>query len=68
MLPEHSNSTRSRALAVASAKGSFGLLALKDVDEIKAEIDDWDPRNPTSMQPLKEVRYANLQNIIANLV
>ncbi|KAJ9661129.1 hypothetical protein H2198_002073, partial [Neophaeococcomyces mojaviensis] len=57
----------SRALAVASAKGSFGLLALKDVDEIKAEIDDWDPRNPTSMQPLKEQRFIQVDGVILRM-
>lgn len=44
----------SRALAVASAKNHFGLMALKDVDQIKDEIDNWDPRNPLTMLPIKE--------------
>lgn len=46
---------RSRALAIASSKGSFALVALKDVDEIKAEIDAWNPQRPESFKPLKEV-------------
>lgn len=49
------NMERSRALAVASAKGSFGIMSLKDVDEIKADIDSWDPRNSAGIQPFREV-------------
>lgn len=30
-------------------------MALKDVDEIKSDIDNWDPRNPNSIVPFKEV-------------
>ena len=42
-------------MAVASAKGSFGIMSLKHVDQIKADIDDWDPRNPLTIKPIIEV-------------
>lgn len=29
-------------------------MALKDVDQIKEEIDNWDPRNPLTILPIKE--------------
>jgi hypothetical protein len=43
-------------MAVASMKGSFGLLTLKNVQEIKTSIDHWDPRDPSSILPITEVR------------
>lgn len=46
---------RSKALAVASSKGSFGIMSLKDIDDLQGEIDRWDPRDPTSLRPFKEV-------------
>lgn len=42
-------------MAVASMKGSFGLLTLKNVQEIKTSIDHWDPRDPSSILPITEV-------------
>lgn len=30
-------------------------MALKEVDDIKSDIDNWDPRNPSSIVPFKEV-------------
>lgn len=42
-------------MAVASLKGSFGLLALKDLREIKNSIDKWDPRDPSTILPISEV-------------
>ncbi|OAP59069.1 hypothetical protein AYL99_06367 [Fonsecaea erecta] len=47
----------SRALAVASPSGYFGVFKLNYVDEIKSEIDTWDPLNPTSFRPSEEQRF-----------
>ncbi|OAG37856.1 hypothetical protein AYO21_07962 [Fonsecaea monophora] len=47
----------SRALAVASPSGYFGVFKLHDVDKIKSEIDIWDPLNPTSFRPSEEQRF-----------
>ncbi|OQU97876.1 hypothetical protein CLAIMM_03750 isoform 1 [Cladophialophora immunda] len=47
----------SRALAVASPSGYFGLFKLRCVDEIKAEIDTWDPLDPASFRPSEEQRF-----------
>lgn len=30
-------------------------MSLKDIDEIKRDIDNWDPRDPMSLRPIKEV-------------
>ncbi|KAK6377080.1 hypothetical protein LTR64_000459 [Lithohypha guttulata] len=59
--------TKSRAIAVASAKGRFGIMSLKDVDEIKADIDNWDPRNPTTIVPFKESRFIQVDGVILRM-
>lgn len=41
-------------MAVA-ADSSFAVLSLKEVDELKASIDEWDPGKSDSFQPNIEV-------------
>ncbi|KAK5033709.1 hypothetical protein LTR13_006761 [Exophiala sideris] len=47
--------SQSRALAVASPSGYFGVFKLRPVDEIKSEIDSWDPLKHGSFRPSEEV-------------
>ncbi|EXJ61470.1 uncharacterized protein A1O5_11786 [Cladophialophora psammophila CBS 110553] len=47
----------SRALAVASPSGYLGVFKLHHVDEIKSEIDAWDPIDPASFRPSEEQRF-----------
>ncbi|KAK5943981.1 hypothetical protein PMZ80_003262 [Knufia obscura] len=58
---------QSRALAVASAKNHFGIMALKDIDQIKDEIDSWDPRNPLTILPIKEQRFFKVDGVILRM-
>lgn len=46
---------RSQAIAVAPSFGYFCVQSLKNVEEIRHEIDDWDPRRSLSFCPVKEV-------------
>ncbi|ETI28194.1 hypothetical protein G647_00643 [Cladophialophora carrionii CBS 160.54] len=48
---------QSRALAVASPSGYVVVFKLRCLDEIKAEIDGWDPLNPASFCPAREQRF-----------
>lgn len=48
---------RSRALAVASPSGYFGVFKLRCVDEIKSQIDGWNPQDYTSFRPAEEVVF-----------
>lgn len=47
-------------MAVAAGQGSFGIMSLKDVDEIKDDIDSWNPLDPLSLKPIKEVCQARI--------
>ena len=59
---------RSRALAVASPSGYFGIFKLRPVDEIKSEIDSWNPLKHGSFRPSEEVRPGPAGAIATNTV
>lgn len=59
-------SHRSRALAIASAKGSMSVMALRDIHELRSAIDTWSPRDASTMVPCTEVGSHPLQPDIAN--
>jgi len=46
---------RSRALAIAPSVGFCAVYKLRPVDELKSEIDSFNPRKPDSFQPSDEV-------------
>ena len=62
---------RSRALAVASPSGYFGIFKLRPVDEIRSEIDGWDALKHGSFRPSDEVcqirGYQSSTNNLSNV-
>ncbi|KIX95778.1 uncharacterized protein Z520_08486 [Fonsecaea multimorphosa CBS 102226] len=48
---------KSRALAVASPSGYFGVFKLHYVDKIRSAIDTWDPLEPASFRPSEAQRF-----------
>ncbi|KAL2441002.1 hypothetical protein ABEF95_010625 [Exophiala dermatitidis] len=57
----------SHALAVASPSGYFGIFKLRSVDDIKAEIDNWDPLSHGSFRPSDEQRFIQVDGDIIML-
>ncbi|EXJ95263.1 hypothetical protein A1O1_00383 [Capronia coronata CBS 617.96] len=57
----------SRALAVASPSGYFGVFKLRPLDDIKAEIDRWDPLSHGSFRPSDEQRFIQVDGDIIML-
>ncbi|KAK5451524.1 hypothetical protein LTS15_008289 [Exophiala xenobiotica] len=58
---------RSRALAVASPSGYFGIFKLRSVDEIRSEIDGWDPLKNGSFRPSDEQRFIQVSGDILKI-
>ncbi|KAI1610412.1 mono-functional DNA-alkylating methyl methanesulfonate N-term-domain-containing protein [Exophiala viscosa] len=56
--------SQSRALAIASPSGYFGIFKLRPIDEIKSEIDSWDPQKPGSFRPSEEQRFIQVDGDI----
>jgi hypothetical protein len=42
-------------MAIASSASHCGIFSLKQVDEIKEEIDNWDSTSPGTFRPTHEV-------------
>ncbi|EXJ89439.1 hypothetical protein A1O3_02506 [Capronia epimyces CBS 606.96] len=57
----------SRALAVASPSGYFGVFKLRPVDDVKTEIDRWDPLSHGSFRPSEEQRFIQVDGDIVML-
>ncbi|KAJ9607327.1 hypothetical protein H2200_008400 [Cladophialophora chaetospira] len=54
----------SRALAVASPSGYFGVFKLRSLDEIKSQIEGWEPLNNASFRPSDEQRFIQVDGKI----
>ncbi|KAK4916338.1 hypothetical protein LTR66_017025, partial [Elasticomyces elasticus] len=63
MVIDHSH----RILAVAPAHGEMTVLALKSVDKLKNDIDNWDPRDPSSMKAISEQRFIRVDGTILKM-
>ncbi|KIX06309.1 uncharacterized protein Z518_04284 [Rhinocladiella mackenziei CBS 650.93] len=57
----------SRALAVASTSGYFGVFKLRSVDEIKSQIDSWNPPEHGSFRPCEEQRFIQIDGDIVKI-
>ena len=59
---------RCHALATAPASGHCSVFALKQVDEIRHEIDAWIPSSPKSFRPFREVGIHPCPCLHANII
>ncbi|KAK5044497.1 hypothetical protein LTR84_010708 [Exophiala bonariae] len=62
-----SNSTCSRALAIASSSGYIAIFKLHTVANIKRQIDDWDPQKHDTFLPWTEQRFIQIDGNILKM-
>jgi len=59
--------SESRALALTPSAGYCAITTLKDVADIKSEIDAWDPKAPQSFKPANEQRFIQIDGFISKM-